>query len=823
MLRTIVNDVRLALRGLRKQPRFTVVAALTLALGIGSVTAIFSVVNAVLLRPLPYPNADRLVNIWSNAIGLDLPQFPLSPDIYYFFRGQTQSFEHMAIFDNRDANFTDQAKPESVPGRRTSWTYFDTFGIVPERGQTYGAVHDVEGAPLVVVISHRLWQRRFGSEPSAVGRGVEINGQPATILGVLPSKLDENGSPDVWMPMRFNAAQPPMGTFGFNVAARLKPGVPAATAEAEFVPLVTRLLDGGITAANYRAFMSNGKYRVLVHSAREDLIGDLRRPLWILFGTVGFVLLIACANVANLFLIRAEGRQRELAVRAALGATRRSLVRKQLIESLVLATLGGALGVAATAVALPALIRLAPETIPRLDSVRIDPMVLLVAAAATALAALTFGIVPAVRYTRSTVTGALRHGSRGATADKARHRGRRTLVVVQTALTLVLLVGSGLLMRSFSRMLNADLGFAPANVLTFRVELPRSAYADTPRVIDFNTRLLEKLASLPGVEAAGASSRLPMAGSAPGTAFEIDGRPTPAGQLPPIIHYKHTAPGYVEALGLKVLSGRTFDRRDLVDGSREVLINKAMADKMWPGVDPVGKRFGQASDQNNQNASPHGNWYTVAGVVGSELQDGFRRTPPMLVYFPLGAPYDGGGNTRILRYVVRGPNALNATAGIRSAVAAIDHRLPIAVVQSMDEIVADSIVEFTFTMLRLGIAAAMALVLGTIGLYGVLSYTVTLRVREIGVRLALGAQPARVMGGIVWQGIVMASLGLAVGIGGAYGLTRFLGELLFDTPPLDVATFAAMSGALFVVAVLASYLPARRAASVSPLESLRAE
>jgi len=712
-----------------------------------------------------------------------------------------------------------------VPSLRTTWSYFDTFGIVPEHGQTYAAMHDVEGAPLTAVISHRLWQRRFGGDAGAVGRVIEINGEAATILGVLPSRFDENGSPDLWMPARFNQAQPPMGTFGWNVAARLKPNIPASTAEAEFVPLVTRLLDGGISAPNYRAFLSNGKYRILVHSVRDDIVGDLQQPLWILLGTVGFVLLIACANVANLFLIRAEGRQREVAVRAALGATRTSLVRKQLVEALVLAAIGGGLGVMLASSAVPALIRWAPASIPRLNAVRLDPIVLLVAAAATALAALIFGIVPAIRYTRSAVTGSLRQGSRGATADKARHRGRRLLVVVQTALTLVLLVGSGLLMRSFSRMLHADLGFKPENAMTFRVDLPRSSYADTARVIDFETRLLEKLAAIPGVETAGAASRVPMAGSAPGTAFMIDGRPTPAGQLPPLIHYKHVTPGYVEAMGLRLLSGRTFDRRDWAQGSREVLINKAMADKMWPGDNPLGRRFRQSTDQSNNGPQDdqHLTWYTVVGVVGSELQDGFRRQPPMLIYFGIGAPYDGGGNTRSLRYVIRGPNVKNDAAAARAAVWAIDPQLPVAVVQTMDEIVADSIVEFTFTMLTLGIAAAMALILGTIGLYGVLSYTVTLRVREIGVRLALGAQPSHVMRNIVGQGALIAAVGLVVGMACAYGLTRLLGELLYDTKALDAPTFLAMSAALFVVALLASYLPARRAALVSPLESLRSE
>jgi predicted permease len=553
----------------------------------------------------------------------------------------------------------------------------------------------------------------------------------------------------------------------------------------------------------------------MVHSVREDVVGDMRRPLWILLGTVGFVLFIACANVANLFLIRAEARQKEVAVRAALGATRATLVRKQLTEALVLAAIGGGLGVGLAAVGVPALIRVAPPAIPRLAAVGLDPLVILVALGTTVVSALIFGLVPAFRYTRLRALGALRHGGRGSTVDRSRHRGRQFLVVVQTALTLVLLIGSGLLVRSFSHMLHADLGFDATDVMTFRVALPRSTYVDAARIRDFHTRLLESLRNTAGVQAAGATSVLPMDHSAPGTAFVIDGQPNPPGQLPPIIHYKITVPGYVEAMGLRLTQGRTFDSRDLEAGRREILVNQAMAKKFWAGADPVGKRLRNSGDDSGQ-------WYTVAGVVSSERQEGFREEPPPLLYFPIGAPISTDGS-RSLTYVVKGPRVTRDAATLRSAVWAIDKNLPVAAVQPMTEVMSHSIVPFTFTMLTLGLAAGMALLLGAVGLYGVLSYTVTLREREIGVRLALGAHPARIMRTVVAQGAAIAAVGLVAGLAGAYWLTRLLADLLFDTPELDVGTFTITALALFAIAILASYLPARRAARVSPLESLRAE
>jgi predicted permease len=815
-MHTIGQDIREALRLLRKQPRFLVITSLTLALGIGAVTAIFSVVNGVLLKPLPYPNADRLVSIASTAPGLGYDRFPVSPDLFSFFQKESTVFDDTAIFQRRRANLTQSGSPEVVESAVTTHGYFPTLGATPPLGRAYAASDDVPEAPRVVVVSHRLWTRKYASDRSILGRAIPVDGVPTEVIGVAPAWLDEAGSPDLWLPARFNPNNPPVGNFGWNAIGRLKAGVSAEAAVANLEPLVPRALNEFIKADNYRAFLKDGGYRPLVRPLKEDIVGDVRQPLWILLGTVGMVLLVACGNVANLCLIRAEARQRELAVRLALGGSRGGLVRKLLVEALVLSAIGAALGVAVAAAALPALLRMAPSSIPRLDHVRLDPIVLAFTLAAAAISGVIFGLVPAIRYTGGNMFGALRHGGRSSTDHPGRHRGRNLLVVAQTAMALVLLVGSGLMARSFSKLMSADLGFTPQQVLTFRVGLPTPGYPKPDSLARFGQQLVERLSQIPGVESAGAVTELPMTNPS-GTAFNLNGRPTEPGRLPPMIQYQTVSRGYFETMRIAIVRGRTFESGDQRAGSHTVLVNKAAADQYWPGEDPIGRQLRPA----NGDPASQAPWSTVVGVVASVRQSGLRDAPKAIVYFPL--KEDDGNAPRALSYVIRGNSPQARADAVREAVWSIDPGLPLAAVQSMDAIVERSVVQFSFTMLTLGIAAGIALVLGAIGLYGVLSYSVSLRTREIGVRLALGAPAALVMRSIVVNGAAIAGLGLGIGMLGAVGLTRFLQGLLYETAPLDLTTFAGMSGLLFVVALLASYLPARRAASVSPLEAMRTE
>jgi putative ABC transport system permease protein len=815
-MHTIVQDVREAVRLLLKQPRFLIIAALTLALGIGSVTAIFSVVNGVLLKPLPYPDAERLVSIASTAPGLGYDRFPVSPDLFLFFQRENKVFEQSALFQRRRANLTQSGAPEVVDIAVTTHGYFPTLGASFPLGRTYTAAEDVPEAARVVVISHRLWTRKYASDRAILGRAIPIDAQPTEVIGVAPAWLDETGSPDLWTPARFNPGNPPMGNFGWSAIGRLAPGISVEAAVTNLEPLVPRALSEYIKSDTYRAFLKDGGYRPVVRALKEDIVGDVRQPLWILLGTVGMVLLVACGNVANLCLIRAEARQRELAVRLALGGSRGGLVRKLLVEALVLSAFGAALGVAVAALALPALLRLAPASIPRLDQVRLDPVVLGFALLAAGVSGLIFGLVPAIRYTGVRVLGALRHGGRSATDHPGRHRGRNLLVVAQTAMALVLLVGSGLMARSFSKLMAADLGFATKDVLTFRVGLPTPGYPKPDSLARFGQQLVERLSRIPGVESAGAVTELPMTNPS-GTAFNLNGRPVEPGRLPPMIQYQTVSRGYFETMRIAMVRGRNFDSGDLRSGTNSVLVNKAAADQYWPGEDPIGKQL----RQHNGDPESQLPWSTVVGVVASVRQSSLRDAPKPVIYYPL--KEDDRNAPRALSYVVRGNNPNAGSDLVRQAVWSIDPGLPLAAVQPMEAIVERSVVQFSFTMLTLAIAAGVALALGAIGLYGVLSYAVSLRTREIGVRLALGAPASLVMRSIVVNGAGIAGLGLVLGLAGAFGLTRFLQGLLYETAPLDLTTFAGMSALLFVVALVASYLPARKAASVSPLEAMRNE
>jgi putative ABC transport system permease protein len=816
MIERFTRGLRYAARSLARTPRFTVIAVFTIALGIGVDTAVFSVVDGVLLKDLAYPRSQELVNLWSTAPGLGYDQFPLSPDIYYFYRSQSHVFADMALYSAEDMSVTGNGQPERVHTISATASLFSTLGVAPLLGRAYTPAEDIPDGPKVVVISYGLWQSRFGGDPKVLGRTLDVGDVSREIVGVMPPRFEFPNRIDVWLPLGLDAKNPPTGNFAFPAIARLAPGVTPAGAQAQLVPLVQRFVEGRGDEGEYRAFLDNGHYAPMVHSMKEDLVGNLERPLWVLLGTVAFVLLIACANVANLVLIRAEGRRRDSAVRTALGATRGALIRKSAAESALLAVMGGALGLLVAWLGVPALLSHAPPQLPRLDAVGMNGTVVLFTLGVTALSALLFGVAPVLRHSPAALLGALKQGGRGATGGGRRQHARNFLVAAETALALVLLVGSGLTVRSFWRARTTDLGFDPANLLTFRLSLPQAKYA-TPRAVKaFHEDLLARLRALPGVESAALTSAMPLEQGAPGTTFEVEGHPTEPGQLPPMLHYRRVSPGFVKTMGIHLLAGRAFVPSDLSDGAGHVLVDRTVAERFWPGQDAVGKQLRPLNDTTR--------WYTVEGVVGKVLDAGVRQEPKPLVYYPMAAPDgDRGWAVRMPTYVLRVRNPTALAASVRSAVWGVDPDMPVADVRTGEQLVASSVIQLSFTMFTLGIAALLALVLGAVGLYGVLSYSVAQRTQEIGVRMALGAERGAVMRMVVRDGARITVVGLLVGLAGAAALTRLLEGILYDVKALDPLTFVGTPLLLLVVAVLSAYLPARRAAAVDPMESMRVE
>ncbi len=821
MLQVFLRELRYAVRTLARSPRFTLVAAFTLALGIGATSSIFSAVNGVLLRPLPYPHAERIVGLWHGAPDLGYEQFGISPGIFYHYQTENQVYEAMGLFAPTQETLTEDAAAERVQAIATTRGLFDVLGIAPLMGRTFTPDETDEGGPMVVVISHALWQRRFGGDREILGRSLRVDGTPREIIGVMPRGFDFGGAnreAELWLPLRMNLETSPPGSFSFQGIARLRPGVTPEGAVAQEEALLQRIREQYADSEAFINFLDAGGFHPISHTLQEEMVGDMQRPLWILLGTVGFVLLIACANVANLFLVRAEGRQREMAVRAAMGAGRGKLASHFLVESFVLAGVGGAAGLAVAWWGLPLLLRMAPPELPRLDQISMDGRVLGFTLAVTVLAALFFGAVPILRFRIPKLLGVLRYAGRGTTEGRERHHLRNVLVVGQTALAMVLLVGSGLLVKSFWEIRRIDPGFETADLLTFGIMLPEADYPGPLETAAFHTELLDRLGALPGVRSVGAVSSLPLAQSASGTAHDIEGIPTAEGELPPMFWYKYATPGYFETMGIAVETGRVFRRSDHEGDYGNILVSQALAERIWPDQDPMGHRIRTTGDTAEVG------WNTIVGVVESTRDHGLREDPIEVLYYPMVGPrVEEDYATRQLTYAIRVQNPTQLVSQVRDVVGEMDPNLPLAAIQTMDEVVSDSIVRLTFTALALGLASFMALILGAVGLYGVLSYVVNQRTQEIGVRMALGAQAGQVQGMVVASGAKLALIGLVLGMAGAGGLTRLLQGLLFGTQPLDPVTFGGMSVILLGVGLLASYLPARRAATVDPVSSMRAE
>ena len=817
---TLHAQLRLFFRRVRTNPGFTLLSLLTLAIGVGANIAIFAVVNAVLLRPLPLPDSERLVVLRHAAPGLaQLAELPMSDALYFLYAEQVRTLESVAVYREEQVSFTGPENPQRVAASSVTASFFEVLRTPPRLGRSFTPEDDRPGAAPVAVLSDGLWRSRFGAEPGIVGRIVDIDGESVEVVGVMPPGFSFSQQEiDLWRPLRLDRENVQLGAFGSNGVARIADGATLGQVRAELEALLANLTEL-LPDEGAAPILANAGFRPLIDRAREAVVGDIEATLWILLGAVGFLLLIACANVANLFLVRSEARHGEVAIRAALGESGGRLAGSVLFESLVLGVAGGLLALPVALLAVRLLVAFGPRELPRLDEVSIDAAVLLFGLAVSVVAGFLFGLLPALRAGAVAAAGHMTAGARGATSSRERQLARRGLVVVQVALALTLLVGSGLAVRSFQRLAAVDPGFDPVDVLAFGLALPERDYETPDARLNFHREVVDRLRGLPGVVDASAASTVPLSGEVSGSGHSIEGRPLADDEVPPVFMIKRVAPAYFATLRVEVVEGRVFDA---LDGEREspvVIVSRSLARTHWPGESALGKgiRVGGPPDEEGEQ------WSRVVGVVDDVHEINLHEDPPEMAYYPLPGVTGGEGVPAAMRYVVRAPNAAALSGAVREAVRGLDPTLPIAEVETLETLVGRARGERAFVMILLAIAAGLALLLGAVGLYGVVSYMVAQRRREIAVRMAVGAQVADVRRLVLTEAGGLALLGALLGIGAAVALTRRLQALLFETSPLDPLVFVAVSTLLVGVCLLASWLPARRAARIEPLAALRAE
>ncbi|HZI17771.1 MAG TPA: ABC transporter permease [Pyrinomonadaceae bacterium] len=810
VLGDIWQDLRYGLRTLAKNPGFTAVAVIALALGIGANSAIFSVVNTVLLRPLPYKDPDRLVVVWEDRSKNGYPRDTPAAGNYVDWRDQNQVFEGMAAVANQSFNLTGSGEPERIDGRNVSAGLFPLLGVEPQLGRGFLPEEDQPGAGRVVVLSHGLWQRRFGADPSIVGRELTLNGVSHTVVGVMPAGFQFPTPEDqLWVPIAFTSQEAAnRGRHYLQVFARLKPGVGMEQAQAEMNTISARL--------QQQYPNTNTNVGAAIVPLHEQLVGDIRPALLLLLGAVGFVLLVACANVANLLLARAAARQKEVALRVALGANRARLLRQFLTESVLLALLGGAVGLLLALWGVNLLRAFMPEGVSQARAVAVDARVLGFTLLVSVLTGLAFGLVPALQASRFNLNETLKEGGRDAAGGRRGGRVRSALVVMEVAVSLVLLIGAGLLINSFLRLRSVDPGFHTENLLTMKVVLPQTKYPDQARRTAFYNELLERVRSLPGVKSAAVATNLPLTFKGNAIGVSIEGQPDPGpGQRPSVVT-RVISPDYFRTMGIQLSQGRQFGDHDRVDSPAVAVISETAARRFWPGEDPLGKRLTPGAAAS---ADPD-DWITVVGVARDVRQFELDAEPKPQMYLSYQQasffePRDLVVGTEV--------EPLSLAGAVRQAVWSVDRDQPVSDIRSMEDILSASVARQRFSTLLLAVFAGVALVLAAVGVYGVMSYTVAQRTREIGIRLALGAQRRDVLRLAVGQALRLVLIGVAVGLAGALMLTRVMSSLLYGVSATDPATLIAVPLILAGVALLASYIPARRATRVNPLIALRYE
>ena len=803
---TLFQDLRYAVRTLLKNRSFTAVAVLALALGIGANTAIFSVVNAVLLRPLPYDEPDRLVLIETNNPQQKIKQAPTSLPDFLDWSEQQSAFQQIAAFSRWSTVLTGGGEPERLSTGFVSGGLFSTLGVKPIHGRTFSDGEDLPGAETVLVVSSGLWKRRFGSDPGLVGQTITLDGKSGTVIGIVPDLFNDLvGKVDVWLPLVRDTNEWPRDSRGLRVVGRLKPGVSLKQADTDISGIAARLQE--------QYPKENAGWGADVVSLHGSIVGDVRAPLLILLGAVGFVLLIACANVANLLLARAATRQKEVAIRTALGASRPRIIRQLLTESTLLALVGGAFGVLLAVWGIRLLIAISPDDIPRVNEINLDGRVLIFAVVVSLLTGLVFGIAPAFQASKLNLNESLKEGGRGSSEGFRRNRIRSLLVVSELALALVLLIGAGLLIKSFIRLQSVSPGFNPENVLTVGLSLPNGKYRARQSRVAFFDQLMSRLESLPGAQSAALTLNLPLSGGGVSSwhGVVLEGHPIIPEETTQTEN-RIISPSYFRTMGIPLLKGREFTPQDnRQDAPPVVAVSDTVAKRLWPDEDPIGKQLRFGNDEPFARE--------VVGVVGDIKRFGLDSSDDFATYVPYAQqPWT---NMLIVARATSDPTSL--AVAIKGAVQEVDKDQPIHNITTLEKVVANSTSQRRFNLLLLGVFASVALILAAVGIYGVMSYSVTQRTHEIGIRMALGATPTDVLRLIVGQGLTLALIGVSIGIGAAFAVTQVLESLLYGVSATDPMTFAGTALLLGAVALAASFIPARRATKVDPMVALRYE
>jgi len=803
---------------------FTVITLITLAAGIGANTVVFSVLEGVLLKPLPYPHSEDLVGVWHTALGINLPEVNMSPSNYFIYREQGRTFQDIGLYSGDSVSVTGIGEPEQVPALNVSDGTLAILGVQPALGRSFRREDDLPGAPQTVLLTYGYWRGKFGGNAAAVGQTLVVDGKARQIIGVLPKGFHflDQMDPALIAPFQFDRNKAHLGNFSYEGLARLKPGATLQQANADVARMLPIVMSSFPAPPGFSIkLFEDAKIGPNVRPLKQDVVGDVGKVLWVLMGSIGMVLLIACANVANLLLVRMEGRRQELALRSALGASWGRIAGELLLESVILGLFGSVLGLGLAYGALRVLVAIAPAGLPRISEVGINGPVLLFTLLVSLLASLLFGCVPILKYAGARLTTGIREGARGLSQSKEQHRARNTLVVVQVALALVLLICSGLMIRTFRALTKVNPGFvAPAGLQTFRISIPETHVKEAESVIRMEEEILHKLEAIPGVSSVSIGTKLPMDGDGWHDPILLEGRTYAEGEFPPLRLFKFVSPGFRKTLGTPLVAGREPTWTDTYKKIPVAMISENLAREYWSEpAKSLGKRI-QVSTKDD--------WREIIGVVGDVHDDGVNKKPPTCVYWPLLQARFESEDISVRRgvaFVIRTPRAGSEAflKSAREAVWSVDANLPLASVHTFDYFYRRSMARTSFTLIMLGVAGSMALLLGVVGIYGVIAYSVSQRTREIGIRMALGAQQPTVTGMFVRHGLLLTGIGVGCGLVAAVLLMRLMSSLLFNVNPVDPVTYGAVSIGLVFTAWLASYVPSRRAATIDPVDALRAE